>query len=48
MRLSTFSEPEFTASVKEDPDEKALENRQLEMKWKIIFERHIKKKEVFE
>ena len=48
MRLSTFSEPVLTESVKIDANEKALENRQLEMKYKIMFERHIKKEEVFE
>ena len=43
MELSTFTEPELTESVKTDPDKKALENRQLEMKWKIMFEQYIKK-----
>ena len=48
MRLSTFLEPVLTESVKIDANEKALENRQLEMNYKIMFERHIKKEEVFE
>jgi len=38
----------LTESVKIDVDRNALENRQLEMKNKIMFERHIKKEEVFE
>ena len=42
MKLSRFKEPEFTTSVKTDADAKNLENRMLEMKYKIMLEIYMK------
>ena len=47
MRLSVLSEPTLTASTKADAYEKALE-KMLEMKWKIMFEIHMKDQRTFD
>lgn len=48
MTLAVLSEPELTASTKTDAAAKELDNRMLEMKWKIMFEIHMKDQRTFD
>ena len=48
MTLAVLSEPELKASTKVDAAEKALDNKMREMKWKIMFEIHMKDRRTFD
>ena len=46
-KAQVFSVPELKASLKVDAAEKALENRMLEMKWKVDYEIYLREEDNF-